>query len=281
MNSKELEELILKNKPSLSKSSLKTYLSHLITLCKNLNNFGTIEDYNNNHVIMEYINKNIVNINSRKSYLTALYVLTQNIIYKENFLEDLKIIKDNDNENLMNKKQLQNYISFNDIIEKHSSLTRNTKEHVILSLLGGIYIPPRRLLDYTELKFKNYSVDTENYIDFDRKELCFNIYKTKSKYGKQIIKIPDELLDIIREYSSKSKNDFVLNDNNGNKMSAYTLNFNINKIFKNNIGINGIRHSYITEKVLPHIPKLKELIFISNCMGHSLLTQLNYRKTIN
>jgi integrase len=131
------------------------------------------------------------------------------------------------------------------------------------------------------MKFKNYDELKDNFIDFEKSSLVFNIYKTAGKYNKQTFVIPKELVDIIKNYSNNSKNDYLFNDANGNKCGTYTLNSYINKIFNNNIGINGCRHSFISEKVLPFLPKLKELEYYARFMGHSISTQLTYKKDFN
>ena len=42
--------------------------------------------------------------------------------------------------------------------------------------MGGIYIPPRRSLDYVCFKIKNINRDEDNYLD--KNEFVFNKYKT-------------------------------------------------------------------------------------------------------
>ena len=48
------------------------------------------------------------------------------------------------------------------------------QQYIILCLLSGIFIAPRRSLDYTEFKISNIDKDTDNYLD--KNELVFNKY---------------------------------------------------------------------------------------------------------
>ena len=55
------------------------------------------------------------------------------------------------------------------------------QSYILLCLISGIYIPPRRLLDYTDLKI----IDDEknNYYNEKKQTLIFRKYKTEKKYG--------------------------------------------------------------------------------------------------
>jgi hypothetical protein len=55
------------------------------------------------------------------------------------------------------------------------------QSYILLCLISGIYIPPRRLLDYTDLKI----IDDEknNFYNEKKQTLIFRKYKTEKKYG--------------------------------------------------------------------------------------------------
>jgi hypothetical protein len=42
-----------------------------------------------------------------------------------------------------------------------------------------------------------------------------------------------------------------------------------------------LRHIYISEKVLPNVPKLTEMLKTAEEMGHNVLQQLKYKKNTN
>ena len=58
--------------------------------------------------------------------------------------------------------------------------------------LCGIVIPPRRSLDYSEMKIRNYDAKTDNF--YKGNKFFFNKYKTVKSYGIQSLEIPKELM---------------------------------------------------------------------------------------
>jgi len=55
------------------------------------------------------------------------------------------------------------------------------QSYILLCLISGIYISPRRLLDYSTLKINDD--DENNYYDEKKQTLNFRKYKTQQKYG--------------------------------------------------------------------------------------------------
>ena len=91
-------------------------------------------------------------------------------------------------------------------------------------MLGGIYIPVRRSLDYVCMK-KNGQIlkDKDNW--FDKKQFHFNMYKTKKYYGEQTLPIPSALKKILDKYSELMPHtDFLLFDNNSQPLTSVKLN---------------------------------------------------------
>jgi len=99
----------------------------------------------------------------------------------------------------MNQKQIKNKLSIEDINKvfkiyynkfialklKGQTLNKDDffiyQSYILLCLISGLYIPPRRLLDYTNLKIND---DGENnYYDEKKGQLIFRKYKTEKKYG--------------------------------------------------------------------------------------------------
>ena len=66
---------------------------------------------------------------------------------------------------------------------------------IILCLCAGLYIAPRRSLDYTLCKVNNYD-ETEDNVYADG-VFVFNKYKTAHKYGTMMLEVPNELESIL------------------------------------------------------------------------------------
>jgi hypothetical protein len=188
-----LKEELKSKRKSLSESSLTTYSSILKNLYKKVFGEGQIklDNFDKTKEIIEYIKD--VPPNKRKSILSALVVLTDNEDYRKLMLGDINkynsFIKtqqktDTQEENWIEKEKIAEVF---DKLEKDAkqiykkqSLTMNDlqsiQEYIIVALLGGLFIPPRRLLDYTEFRVKNIKKDEHNY--YNRGSLYFNHYKT-------------------------------------------------------------------------------------------------------
>jgi hypothetical protein len=273
------ENELLKNKPSLSKSSLKTYVSIL----KNLD--GDVLTNKPEVYIKELKNKNI---STRKTTLSALYVLTGNEEYKK---EMLKVISDYNKEvdkQEKNDKQKENWINSDEIKNIFDSMKSSINEYyktkdyqkiqdfIILSLLSGIFINPRRLKDYCEFKIKNIDKGVDNYLF--RKKLYFNTYKGSDKKGLQIINIPTELNDILKKWIKVNPTDYLLYNEKGGKLSNVVLNQRLNRIFNKKVSVNIIRHSFLTDKHKKTLDNVDEMANDMKMMGSSLLQAKIYIK---
>jgi hypothetical protein len=71
--------------------------------------------------------------------------------------------------------------------------------------MSGVFIPPRRSLDYCEFKIKNIDREKDNYLD--KNKLIFNRYKTAKTYGQQSVDIPVQLRNILTKWSKLNPNE--------------------------------------------------------------------------
>jgi hypothetical protein len=282
-------------RPNLSPNSIKTYYFILNSLYKNNNR--TVKKinllwFNNQNKIIEILKDE--QPKKRKTILSALIVITDdkyNSLYKQKMKDDIEIYNKDIDKNLKDDKQNDNWITqeqikttYNELYKqveplfKKDNKTMEDMQNIQLIIILGLYyfIPPRRLMDYTELKLKNYDKEADNYKKYS--SIYLNQYKTAKTYGEQIIKLPPELNKLINMYIKFIDNDYLLFDKHNNKLTSITLNQRLNKIFDNkNISVNNLRHSFITEKydALPSLETIKEN---SYKMGHDMNTHFKYIK---
>jgi integrase len=137
-----------------------------------------------------------------------------------------------------------------------NSEKQKVQDFVILALLGGLHIAPRRSKDYVDFKLRN-AADDDNYISDNKKQLVFNSYKTSKSYGKQTVPLPTKLRNILNRWAQVNDSDYLLIDSkgqplgNGNKESqsgSVKLNQRLEKMFNKKVGVNGLRHSFLTDK---------------------------------
>jgi len=141
------------------------------------------------------------------------------------------------------------------------------QNYIILCLLGGMFIAPRRSLDYTEFKIKNIKKDTDNYLD--KNELVFNRYKTAKFYDEQRVDCPKELLSILKKWIKNNDTEYLLFDSNGQKLTSVKLNQRLNKVFGKNASVNLLRHSYLTDRFGDEIERSKKMADTAEDMGTS------------
>jgi len=296
----DIQQLLKKNREGLSDNSIKTYTSNIKSLYKKMNpdkplNGSSILDFFKKHPkdVMTFFKD--VPANKRKTTLASLVVLchthSSSDVYRNQMIKDTQSYNNELKNQTKTDSQKKSWITQDNVLKIYRKLYRSyaplfnkdnldmnelqdLQKLVILSLY--VLIPPRRLLDYTAFKLKNVG-ETDNYMD--GKSFIFNTYKTAKKYKQQSVSIPLRLKNIIAKWATKHDNDSLLFDTNNKPLSPPKLTLTLNHIFGGKkISVNQLRHTFITDEVLPDIPALTKLENTAKDMGHSVETQLLYKK---
>jgi hypothetical protein len=286
----EIKECLKNNRPTLSESSLNTYKSTLKNLFYKV--YGQeqfdLNKFNDTKKIMKYLEQ--IEPNKRKSILSSLYVLTQNKDYQNKMNDDISFYNENIKMEIKQPKEEENWISKEELDEiykrektkalfllKKKTLSQEDlneiQNYIILSLY--ILIPPRRSLDYTEMKIKNIGSD-DNYIE--KNDFVFNKYKTSKFYNQQREQISKKLMSILKKWIKINPTDFLLFDSNGNKLTPSKLTRRLNRIFGKNISTSALRKFYISHKYQSYIKENEELADDFKKMGSSILQKEVYLK---
>lgn len=294
-----LKEYLVKEKPSLSQSSITTYHSILKSLYLKVFHSNDIEINklkDESDKILNYLKE--LPFNKRKTTLSALLIISPNEKrYRDLMLEDIHHYNEQQNDHTKNEKQEENWISEADIKHKWELAKKNAtllyKKHhlssadlqdiqsfIILSLLSGVFIPPRRLLDYCEpFKIKNIDKDKDNFID--KNNLIFHTYKTAKYYGKQEVAMPLTLKKILHKWITVNPTDYLLFDSQSKPLSSVKLNQRLVKLFDNKkIGVNMLRHIYMSNKYQNLITTNQELHNDFRDMGSSTAQTNVYIKKV-
>lgn len=289
----KITEQLKTNKPDLSHTSLKTYGYILKRLLKKLD--IPIEDYkqlvNKQDEILKVLENDTPQ--SRKTVLAVLVSLftpikTDKLRIK--MLEDANLYNSKLREQKKTEKQEKNWMSWEQVqqvyadvykelgplIRKKNPTQRDILRLVDLILLAVfVLIPPRRSQDFTEMKIKNYNIDEDNYFDSKRNVFVFNRYKTKGTYGSQTVKIPSNLLLLLKKWIKINPTDYLLFDTKKGKLTQSRLTIKLNSIFDKNVSTSMLRHIFLSSK-FGDAPTLKERDLIAKDMGHSVETQEFY-----
>jgi hypothetical protein len=290
----EVAERIRKNKPDISDSSVKTYTSIITNLSKRMG-VQPPQLLKSSKKVLDYLKDTPPN--RRKGILAAVIVYHGT---SGGSVEDLRKVMMDDisayNAELKDQNKTErdedNWIEWPSVVSlfkerwKHDSkllqkghLTKTEARQLQELVLLAIYtlIPPRRSEDYCQFKLRDVDEEKDNFMDASG--FVFNTYKTAKKYGKQTVKIPKRLRDMIEALKRREDwGDYLLRDTRGNKTTPSKLTQYLNGIFGKKVGSSLLRKSFLTHKYR-NIPALKDIDQVGNDMGNSLGVQLsNYVK---
>lgn len=300
-----ISDILLQKRPNLAPNTIKTYSSILRNLYLRFLDGDSIPRKLKTEDVIKFYKEQPKKVlqsmedipyNKRKTILAAIVaVMGKDDVNATEYRNQM--LKDADKYNAEQRKQKKtdtqqdNWISQDAVMEIYRQLEKDTKhlfskaslsmselqrlqDYVILSVYT--LIPPRRLMDYTAFKLRDINTDEDNYMKGNT--FVFNNYKTKNKYGKQEVKIPVRLRNIIQKWGKKHDNEYLLFSEKGTPLPQSRLTQKLNRIFGKNISVNMLRHIFISEKVLDAVPALEKLEGIAEDMGHSVETQQLYKK---
>ena len=270
----QIKDLIIKNKPNISKSSIITYASILKNLHYKI--FGDeieISNFNKANDVLKFLDD--VPANKRKTILSALVVITDNKKYREQMLKDIETYKENESTQLKNNKQSESWVDIETIEAIYNKLESNAKviykkksltsidlqeiqNFIILCILSGKYIPPRRSKDYVDFKIKGIDPEKDNYLY--KKNMIFNSYKTAKTYARQELPVPNELMKILNKWIKINPTDYLLFDSNLKQLSNVKLTQRLNKIFGKKASVNQLRHTYLRKLWVQVLLKKKYIL---------------------
>jgi integrase len=199
-------------------------------------------------------------------------------------LKDIEEYRADESKQVKSDKQNESWVDTSEIIDLSNALQENSntlykkktltmpdlqdiQNCIIMCVLSGRYIPPRRSKDYVDFKIRNIDKEKDNYID--KKVMVFNSYKTAKTYQRQEIPIPPELLKILNKWIKVNPTDYLLFDSNGKKLSNVKLTQRLNKIFGKKASVNQLRHTYLSDKYQDTIKLNKDMADDMAAMGSS------------
>ena len=275
----QIREMILTNRPNLTQSSIKTYMSNINKTARDVGK--TIETTDDIVKFHKEILENLMTYrpNIRKTKLSAFIVAldqkektpkeTADIIedLRKQLYFDAEVIEDQEEKQKLTKSQEENYIDWNAVLKVYESLKTEAEplfklenlnkkqfnklqDFVLLSMY--VLIAPRRSLDYAQFKIRNPDLEKDNYMIMKGRKkdatLIFNAYKNSKRLGKQEIKIPNALRNIINKWILKNPHEYLIVNGSGKKIEQPKINLILNNVFGRNIGSSMLRHIFLTQK---------------------------------
>ena len=303
MTNKIITDALREKRPNLKDSSISTYGTLLKTLHQEV--YGDsepidLDNFRNVDKIQTFFEGRTPT--ASKTTLSALVVLTDDDDYRTMMMEQIKAHTNTINKQEKSDKQEAAWVSsdvihnkFQDMIKPVDALFKKAKNEplsltdlqrvqqlVILAVIGGIFIPPRRAMDYTQMinpTFKDYTTDKDDDNFVSGSNLVFNKYKTSKYYGTQTVKMDKKLKGIITRWAKVNPYKWLFFAADGKQLNSITFGQRINKMFGNkNIGVNGMRHTYLTDKFGDMSKKQRELDADMTDMGSSTKQSKTYIK---
>jgi integrase len=280
----KIKTAIKEKRDTLSPTSIKSYASTLKSLYEKVFNDKDydLSKFKDTDKVIKFLDD--MPPNRRKTILSALVVITDDKDYRNLMLGDIRDYNKEIHKQEKTETQKENWVNGDEIKQLWEDLKTETdliykkknlkpadlqeiQSFIILSLLGGIFIPPRRSLDYCDFVIKG-DRDKKNYLD--KNELVFNHYKTSKYYGEQRLTIPKQLKTILTKWISVNPTNYLLFDRNLAPLNSVKLNQRFNKMFGGKkVAINAMRHTFLTEKYKKHSEEQKAIDSDMTDMGSS------------
>jgi len=294
-----LKEIIKKNKPDISVSSVDTYISNINSTGKKVGVvFKTVEDIIDNADKIFDSMKDL-KTNTRKSKLASFIVVldcvnptkkTKDILtkFREQMNKDLVTIKDKDTSQELTEIQKENFVPWKEVLNLYhileveakpllnlKSLTQKHFQKLSDYILMGLYteIPPRRSLDYTAFKIKNIDEKEDNFLKVGKGsyKLIFNKYKNSSRLGPQVVDLPLAFGKTLKKFIDKNPYDWLIVNKVGKPVLQSYIAKVLNRLFDKHASSSMLRHSYLTHKF--GNVDLKDLEETTKDMGNSQVSR--------
>jgi integrase len=295
----ELRKQLKENRPKISDSSVRTYSSIVSNLFRYMHDDlhkpldGALEFFEKNpKKVLEFLKDK--EGSKRKTILAALVVLTlhkEDVSeqYRKTMLDDARKYNDDEKDQEKSSSQKKNWISQEELKKIYDELAKDTKNllkkdsltptefqrlqhYVILSLYT--LQPPRRLMDYTEMKLNNVDKEKDNYIE--KKNMIFNKYKTSKFSGKEEVPMNPKLKYILDKWKKVNPSEYLLVGTNNKKLTSSQLQQRLNTILGRQASVNILRHSFLSDKYKDI--DIRDMEKTATAMGHSKEQAMLYVK---
>ena len=291
----------LTNRPAekpLSAGTLKTYKSVMASFVRKGPQWSL---YDADKIIAEFNNDEAEaypwskNLNSRATLLAALYHATKLEPYRTEMHRISGILK----ERYQEQKAATPRISYGEACARHTALLEKVADvttaspqdlqlAIITGLACGAYpeFPPRRLMDLTELKFRDFDKDSDNYVNLNLfrslgtsapPTLVFNKYKTAASHGQVELSVPAALRPALEQLCATrelfSRSNYLFCDKGAHQLTSPTLCRMLKSVF--GCSVDTLRSIFLSD-MYKDMPPLKEMEATAEGMGHSVAAALSF-----
>ena len=239
--------------------------------------------------VIKKLRETYANDNTFRAYINAISVLLSRLDdFKEQYQLTAKVniefsqsYNDERDKHIIADKDRNKLISFTpEEINKNINKLKKIDDKVLYAF--SVYLLRRLEIRFLKLEYGDNDDENKNLLIVDKKYnpsvVIFNEYKTAKVFKKQIVKIPDEIKPLIKEYLTVKKiniGDYVFGLVRNKKEYISQGNFStkiktvFNKLYDANITNRWVRTAYATEKGAKLVDAVKEYESDASKLSHS------------
>lgn len=287
-----ITEALLKQK-DFTPSTLKTYVSLLNGVHKHFRDKPIEEAFNDVEAVSEVVENGNKPNSSKATIYSALYGITGNKEYHTKMKKLSAQITENYKQQKNTRKRDEAALTMEEIKDIYIRLAMRARapgrtkldinNALIAGLMSGVFdgLPPRRLMDYTEMRFfTGGAYDSDDNIiaasgPGNKWYMYFNKYKTatndKDKGIMPVLKLPTGLVEFVNAAAVNNNNGYLLVNSHGEKFTPASLHARLLTIY--GFGADMLRSIYISE-LHKNTPSIKRMEAVAKAMGHSVDAQM-------
>jgi hypothetical protein len=271
---------------TLSESTRKTYSSVLVNHYMRYGDGSGCIMFFTTPVFLQTLESR--NVNTQATILAAAYALTKNANILIRMHAVSKDIKETYKDQTMCEKRKNVALTkaeidniFYEHVAKYDTTPtdRNLTDLLITGLMSGVFpeLPPRRLMEYTELKPHpppRGHIASYNYIitgPRGRLYMVINRHKTsKTSSAPHILPVPRELSQLVLKAKEDGREFLFLNEK-GEKFTSASLHHRLMGIY--GFGVDMLRSVFLSD-MHKGTPKLRKMEKVAKLMGNSVNAQV-------
>ena len=289
----KIKQLLLDRK-YFSESTLKTYTSLLAGVYRMFPGADIEKVFQNVEAIILAVDAMDRPNTSKATIFSALYGITGEKKYQTRMRGISAVVVESYKSQKMTQQREHAAMTMDEIRQVYRDLAvkaaSRERTHtditnaLIAGLMSGVFdsLPPRRLMDYSELRFRSFSAMDEEYniiASYEKRyHMVFNKYKTAASdiangKGPATAVVPKQLDGLVDTLlmSSGPGGGFLLQNTNGNKFTPASLHARLLTIY--GFGVDMLRSIYISD-LHKHTPSIRKMEAVAAAMGHSPSAQL-------
>lgn len=274
----------LHSRRQLTESTTKTYVSLLSSLAKKLDGKDVDFFTKSKDEILSHVDS-LEKASTKKTILSALFVLTGIAEYSESMRTNMRAVTAEYATQKLTPGRAETRMTFDEVKGIHDFWMAKYKripneENTVNVLIGGLMTgyygtecPPRRILDWSSMKIRNFDKSKDNYLAPGNKFLFSGLYKT-AKYDRAkgivpelVVPVPMRAI-ITRWKKLNDQSDFLLVNGKGQAFTANALNKRLTSMY--GFGIDQIRSIFISSEMQPEYEAARKAEEVAGRMGHSV-----------